>query len=51
MQHNNLNVTDLVATRNSMLKREQDIYMTTVKQINMRMKELVTQELGATFVT
>ena len=39
-------MTDLVGTRNAMLKREQDIYITTVKQINMRMKELVTQELG-----
>ena len=51
MQYNNLNVTDLVGTRNAMLKREQDVYITTVKQTNMRMKELVTQELGATFVT
>lgn len=50
MNSNNVSVQNLVSIRNNMLLKEQELYMTAVQQINMQMKELITQDMGTGFV-
>lgn len=46
----NINLTDLIATRNEMLEKEKEIYLATAENLNLRIKELLNYNLGSEFV-
>lgn len=50
MTEYNINLTDLVATRNEMLEKEKEIYLATAENLNLRIKELLNYNLGSEFV-
>lgn len=50
MTEYNINLTDLIATRNEMLEKEKEIYLATAENLNLRIKELLNYNLGSEFV-
>lgn len=50
MTEYNINLTDLIATRNEMLEKEKEIYLATAENLNLRVKNLLNYNLGSIFV-